>query len=294
MLKKIVTIILVFISLSALGQDSLGQKFGFGMLRNQTYTYRVINQNIVRNALNTPSSITQDTFIAKMDLSIVRNDGFGVTITFEPYKKNAPLPDGIYSIPLKLVLDTNGNALGMVNHLDYQTFIFKQIDSLFYAGVYDTATVVKYKLRYKNYSEIENLVYAEFKEFFTIYGRQYRPIVKYAVGKEIFHPFSNEPFLASGEAIAIHAKPAKGHYLINTTIANKPEERVILIKLYQDYLKRIGQYNPQAITPAIDLTYHSKFMFNIKIGIIEEFYLENSIRVGNETKISSSSMKRMP
>jgi len=291
MLKRILALSFALISLSAIGQDSLGQKFGFGMLRNTTYTYQVINQDIVRNVRNTPSSIIQDSFLAEMTLTVVREDGFGITINFKPIAKNGKLPDGIYSIPLKMALDTHGNALGMINHYDYQKFIFNQIDSLFYAGVYDTATVVTYKMRYKNYQEIENLVYNEFKDFFTIYGRQYRQIITYAVGKEIFHPFSNEPFLASGEAMAIFAKPEKGHYLINTRISNKEEERVILTKLYQDYLRRIGKYNPQIVTPAIDLTYNSKFMFNIKTGIIEEFYLENGLRVGDETKITTSSMK---
>ncbi len=291
MLKKILSLSLAFVSFAIYGQDTAGQKFGFGMLRNQTYTYRVINQDIVRNVRNTPTFITQDTFLAKMNLTVVRKDGFGITINFAPLTEDGELPDGIYSIPLKIVLDTNGNALGMLNHLDYQNFIFNQIDSLFYAGVYDSATVALYKMRYKNYTEIENLVYTEFREFFTIYSRQYKQIVTYAVGKEIFHPFSNEPFLASGNAMAIYAQPAKGFYLINTTIGNKPEERVILTNLYQDYLRRIGQYNPQVITPAIDLSYQSKFMFNINTGIIEEFYLENGLRVGDETKISSSSMK---
>jgi len=68
MLKKILSLSLAFVSFAIYGQDTAGQKFGFGMLRNQTYTYRVINQDIVRNVRNTPTFITQDTFLAKMNL----------------------------------------------------------------------------------------------------------------------------------------------------------------------------------------------------------------------------------
>lgn len=271
-------------------QDTLGQKFGFGMLVGKVYSYQLINQEITRNLQGAPLQIIQDTVIADLEVLFQREDGYAMMISFKPLPGSNELPDAIYSVPLKIALDTNANALGMINHKDYQVMLYEQIDSFYNAGVYDSLNMVRMKLKYASAKTIESLIYTPFESFFTIFNRQYQPTLKYVVGKEIFLPFDNEPFVAAGETVVVNLDPKKGKFYINTTIENTESERVLLSAKYRDFLRRIGKFNPAFITPAIDVGYHTTHIINTKVGVIENFKVENKLRVGEETKYAISTM----
>lgn len=292
-------LILKYIALSSLlllmlnpiyAQDTLGQKFGFGMLVGKVYKYQMINQEITRNLQGAPLQIIQDTVIAEVEVLYQRDDGYAVQIKFNPIKEDGVLPDAIYSIPLKIVLDTNANTLAMINHVDYQALLYAQIDSMYQNGVYDSFNMTQMKLKYASAKSIESLIYKPFEDFFTIFNRQYQPVIKYAVGKEIYLPFDQEPFIAAGQTVVANIDRAKGKYYINTLIENTPEERVLLSAKYRDFLRRIGKFNPQIITPAIDVGYRTTHIVNTKIGVIENFMVENKLRVGEETKYTITKM----
>ena len=292
-MKKFLLLICInfFLFNVAKSQDTLGLKFGFGMLRGKVYSYELINQDISKNTQDAPLGIIQDTVIAEIELIMLADDGYGMLVTFKPIEEGAELPDAIYSIPLQIALDTNGNTLGMINHAQYQEFLFEQVDSFYELGEYDSLTMKGLKYRLSSTKYIETLVYRPFESFFAAFGKQYRPAITYLVGKEIFHPFSKEPFVAAGQTAGAELNAEKGLYYSNTNIKNTVEERQILIQEYQNFLKRQNAFDPNVVQPAIDVGFMTIHLMNRKLGVINYFKVAETLRVGEEIKESTTVMR---
>ncbi len=266
-------------------QDTSGIFFNFGFIKGQKYQYLFIKHEGLYNANQTIIEEATDTILA--ELKVIDRNALGsiVEFSFSGYPKGNQLPDPIYSIPVRIALDSNNNSLTLINTGDFQKYLYKQIDSLFYAKVYDSATVAIQKMRFGQKKVIEELVSKDLEEFFTIFSRQFNVFNTYSVGKPIYHPFDKQPFLASGVCNLVQPDPLKEVYFLQTEIKTKEDERQLLMDAYNSTMKMNNTFNPSEVTPAVDLAYKTYFIWDRKTAIIKEFRVENSLRVGDQTKV---------
>lgn len=289
--KKFLIIIIVLFTSSSYAQDSLGIKFQFGYQKGQVYNYKVVNQEFVRNVNDGLLSYVIDSFYAQFEIETASKSGYTAKVTFKPSSNQEVLPDLYYNVPLKLRLDSVGNAIGMTNHMEYRAYLYAGIDELVKNGVHDSLTAYQLKYQYRTNSSIENLVYHNFSEFFTLFSRQFRVDIEYFVGKPIYHPFSSEPFLAGGKTVVKRQINNNSVLEVKTEIGNTKEERVILIQEYDNYLKRYGTYNPNVLSPPVDVFYNSVFKYDTNLNIVKHFYLEEVLRFGDQSKFVTSKME---
>jgi len=286
----LITLIFSFISQTSFSQDTAGQYFGFGYPKGKTYTYMVVEQDVVRNANDFPLQETIDSFYAALTVQAAAKLGYIVEFKLSSIN-NTPLTDPLMTIPMKIALDSNGNMLELMNWSDYQQAVYKELDKAFYNGDIDSTIVIQGKYQFRNKEAVKQQLAGNYEEFFAVFGRQLKNGQSYLVGKEIPYPFSNEPFISEGNTMVKKKSSISDVYNIKTKIGNTEKERLILMTAYEKYLISKGLYNPNALTPGIDLAYIAEFDFDAKLNFIRYFYLENSLRVGDESRAVSVSFR---
>jgi|GEM_PF-2869012 len=284
------TFFAAFITLPIFSQDTTGQYFGFGYPKGKTFTYMMVEQDVVRNANEFPLQETIDSFYGHLTIESSDRLGYVVDFKFSAIDKS-PLTDPLMKIPLKIALDSNGNMLELLNWSAYQQVVYKELDKAFNNGEIDSSTVMQGKFQFRNKDIVKKQISSNYEEFFAIFGRQLKNGQTYLVGKEIPYPFSNEPFIAEGSTTVKRKSSISDVYNIKTKIGNTERERLILMTAYENYLIEKGMYNPNALTPGIDIIYVAEFDFDTKLNFIRYFYLENSLRVGDESRTVSVSFR---